>query len=381
MATSKKEHTKKESHSAHKGRRRRKKQSMPIAPILIGVLLVAALAWIVYSNVAGGPSTPAAPGDEGIQDGMQDQQPSGDDTESPGEGTQGVTAAKVNGAVISVQQVESQYDILPAYMRGSVTYEDILNSTIDKTLLTQTAEDEGIEVTDQEVDALLQQFMSQRGITRETLDQQLAANNMTYEDLREDYKNEFMIQRLFNQSGVLEVNVSDEAVQAYYEENRNESPIHVPQQVRARHILVNTSDEADEVMEKLNEGQSFEALAQEYSTDTGSASKGGDLGYVQQGRMVEPFDQAIFNMSVEEDPRIIETRFGYHIVDVTGIREERTKPLSEVRETIVNQLSQQLQQQAVEAYVDRLRENADIEVYWDRLPDEPEQEGPAIQLQ
>ena len=96
---------------------------------------------------------------------------------------------------------------------------------------------------------------------------------------------------------------------------------------RARHILFQTGEdnqqevrrEAQDVLKQLRDGGDFAALAREYSDD-GSASGGGDLGWFSEGRMVEPFEEAVF--SARETGlinRLIETEYGYHIIDVTDL--------------------------------------------------------------
>ncbi len=96
---------------------------------------------------------------------------------------------------------------------------------------------------------------------------------------------------------------------------------------RARHILLQTEEEnkaekrqeAQDVLRQLRDGGDFAALAREYSDD-GSASRGGDLGWFPEGRMVAPFEEAVF--SARETGlinRLIETEYGYHIIDVTDL--------------------------------------------------------------
>jgi len=104
-------------------------------------------------------------------------------------------------------------------------------------------------------------------------------------------------------------------------------------QVRARHILIKAEAEADaatrEVAKKKAEaarlramaGEDFATLARTLSEDTGSAKSGGDLGYNTKGKMVGPFDEAQFALKAGEISDIVETRFGYHVIMVEGVRE------------------------------------------------------------
>ena len=139
----------------------------------------------------------------------------------------------------------------------------------------------------------------------------------------------------------------------------------VEDQVWARHILVADEDLANEILVRINNGEDWNALAAEFSTDTSNATRGGDLGWFGKGMMVPEFENAAFGLQVGEvvsSP--VQTSFGWHIIQVLG-HEER--PLAEAAYT-------QLQQKKFEEFLQTLRDNADIEIrdYWiDRVPEEP----------
>lgn len=104
-------------------------------------------------------------------------------------------------------------------------------------------------------------------------------------------------------------------------------------QVRARHILFKVASDADEATRKAAlaraetararavKGEDFAKLARSLSEDTGSAAQGGDLGYNKRGKMVAPFDDAQFSLPAGELSKVVETRFGYHVIKVEGVRE------------------------------------------------------------
>ncbi|NMA12101.1 MAG: hypothetical protein GX933_02790 [Chloroflexi bacterium] len=84
--------------------------------------------------------------------------------------------------------------------------------------------------------------------------------------------------------------------------------------VNARHILVKTSELADEIIAKLDAGEDWNALAAEHSLDTGSKDSGGALGWFGKGTMVLPFEEAVFAMNPGEISQPVKTDFGYHII-------------------------------------------------------------------
>lgn len=143
------------------------------------------------------------------------------------------------------------------------------------------------------------------------------------------------------------IEVSDEEVQAYYQQNQ--IFYSVPEKRRARHILFKiksgesekdqeaTRKRAEQVLEQARAGDDFAGLATIYSEDS-SAASGGDLGFFSRGRMVKPFEDAVFSMKPGEISDIVETKFGYHIIKLEEIVPASVKPLEEVKSSIVARL-------------------------------------------
>ena len=154
---------------------------------------------------------------------------------------------------------------------------------------------------------------------------------------------------------------SQEEVEQFYEENK-EAQFTTPEQRCARHILFNKDQrtKAEEVKGQLQNGADFAELAKEFSQDPGSAENGGDLGCLGQGETVPNFEKALFNAEQGEIVGPVETEFGYHVIEVTEIREQSTQPLEEVEAQISEQLSADIQAQEFSSWIQKQREQRDV---------------------
>jgi len=118
-------------------------------------------------------------------------------------------------------------------------------------------------------------------------------------------------------------------------------------------------EEIDAVLRQIRGGADFAALAQEHS-DCPSKANGGDLGWFGRNRMVKPFEDVAFTLPVGKVSDVVETRFGYHVIEVLQKRDAKQLPLEEVRAGIEEQLNQQHRKERIDDYLLELRGDADI---------------------
>lgn len=128
------------------------------------------------------------------------------------------------------------------------------------------------------------------------------------------------------------------------------------QEVHARHILVETKAEAEEVIKRLKNGEDFATLANEKSKDTNA--EGGDLGFFTRGQMLKPFEDAAFALKPGQISEPVKTQFGWHVIKVEEKRDQPLPSFDEVKEAIMGQLVQAKAQQVVTG----LRDAAKIEI-------------------
>jgi peptidyl-prolyl cis-trans isomerase C len=232
------------------------------------------------------------------------------------------------------------------------------------------AEEQGITVSEaevnQEIETIKDQIAQQAQAQGQDVDREAAFEGalqqagLTEEELRQQIREQLPIQKV--QERVAEgAGPSDEEVERFYEENKA-AQFTTPETRCARHILFNKDQQqqAEEVKGQLQDGDDFAELAREFSQDPGSAERGGDLGCLGQGETVPNFEEAVFNAEQGEIVGPVETEFGYHVVEVTDVREESTQPLSEVETQIRDQLTAEAQTEEFTAWLQEQKEQRDV---------------------
>ena len=135
------------------------------------------------------------------------------------------------------------------------------------------------------------------------------------------------------------IKIEDAAIEKYYSENQDKYV--TPAKVKARHILVESEDEAGAILAKIRAGGDFAELAKEKSTCP-SADKGGDLGWFERGKMDPAFEKAAFELKKGEVSDVVKSSFGYHIIKVENIRQAKTKDLDQAKKSIERTMAKDL---------------------------------------
>lgn len=246
---------------------------------------------------------------------------------------------------------------------------NILEGMINEELLYQKAEEQGISASESEVEEQIEQYKGQYG--EEGFASALANAGMNEDQLRSEISRSLTIQKLLEEEVTSGIEVTDEEVREFYEENTE--MFEESQSVKASHILIDTRDaeteeekeearaRAEELLEELEGGADFAELAREYSEGP-SAQNGGSLPQFSRGEMVPPFEEAAFALEAGEISDVVETRFGFHIIKVEEKSAGGATPYEEVKPQIAQYLEQQRQQEAVQAYLDELKEAPENEI-------------------
>lgn len=247
----------------------------------------------------------------------------------------GAIAARVNGEVITVDEIRESYENNPSF-GGQISFDDFYKKALDvfvnSKLVYQAAQKAKIEQTPEYADEL--------------------------KTVKEDLARKVYMEKAVDEK------VTPAAIQAFYQ-TEYVSKFTPQTERRAKHILVDDEALARQAIEKLNNGEDFDTVAKEFTKD-----KIVDLGYFTEEIMVPEFTEAVKQLNIGEySKEPVKTQFGYHVVLLTDIRDSSPLPLKELEPQIKNILGQQ----AVAEIFDSLYKKAKIEKFdleGNELPDE-----------
>ncbi|MFP4687826.1 MAG: peptidylprolyl isomerase [bacterium] len=256
------------------------------------------------------------------------------------------------------QSVEAeQEDMLRQQVR-----QQVIEQATNRLVLLQTARDKNLEVSDAEVD----DFLAERMPDAEQQRAALLELGETVEEGRDSLKEMLLIQKLMEEE-IGEIEISDQEARQHFDDNKEQYV--QEEQVKARHILIGTEETSEsdaeaqinQLKDEITDADDFIAMAEEHS-DCPSSERGGDLGYFSRGQMVPEFEEVAFDAEDGEIVGPVQTQFGVHLILVEDHREAEQQQFEDVKEEIINRLSQQRQQEKAQQVVEKLREERDIEV-------------------
>ena len=252
-----------------------------------------------------------------------------------------------------------------------------LNGLIPMTIFNQQVKAKNVVVNDSEIDEYIKKMLTTTDppMTLDDLKKQIADQNMTYEVWKErvGFKINKQMEKLLTIENADQMKITDDEIKKQYDENKQ--VFQRPEQVRARHILI-TYDRSDpnkieaskaeakkkaqDVLYRVRQGADFNEMAKQYSNDTQSAVRGGDLGYFDQNTMVPEFAKASFNLKPGQLSELVETQYGFHIIKVLDRRPPMSVPYEIARLRIIDGLTNRNLQTLAPVYIQKLRDQAKI---------------------
>jgi len=280
--------------------------------------------------------------------------------------------ARVGDRVITQADLDLQFDLFLRQSTGGAALDDearaqlaplkkqYLQRMVQDVVVVQAAERLGLAPDEATIDRRIEQAkqrLSSEAAFLEALKQYGIPDLATYRSMTYDvmaYKAMigWIRQRL---------RVSEAATQMLYLLDR--AAYAEAERICAAHILVPSREEAEDVIDRLNNGADFAELAREVSQDPGSAARGGDLGCVALGRLVPEFERAALGLQPGQVSGPVQTQFGWHVIRMNNRQPARVLPYEEVR----GQIRAKIEAMAIERFVKNLVKHADAEVYPDRV--------------
>jgi peptidyl-prolyl cis-trans isomerase SurA len=278
--------------------------------------------------------------------------------------------AIVNDDIITLIELEKyvhvekhgKYVSINEYFRNIKLLEKI-DALVDNLLLKQQAKKMKIDVSNKEIDSIINNIKKQYLITEDDLKEQLKKDNVNFKDFVEGLKTNLIRTKVLSQVISPEVLITDNDLMEFYNKNINDFK---EEEYKLRQIFISNkqSDSQDKVTaaySQLKEGKPFESIAKEFSDDP-SAADGGDIGFVKSGDLVPELRGAVRTLAPGSYTDIIRTPYGFLILKLIETKKGDTVAFEAVKDKIHERIIQIESEKKYKEYMNKLRKSSYIEV-------------------
>jgi len=296
-------------------------------------------------------------------------------SEQPLENTK---AAIVNQVVISQKKLDQNVDIVlrkQGALKTDINQDQLnqitgttLTEIINRELLFQESQRLKIsidpQIVNQQFDLMKQLYPDQKEFA-----DKLSVVNLSVKEMKSQVERGLVIRRLIQEKIVVRASTSEEESLVFYEKNK--AKFKQPEMVRAQHILLSFTPKdpkakkekarktIEKIQRRIKRGESFSDLAKKFSTDP-TGNTGGELGYFDRNKMVEPFSKAAFALGINGVSDIVETPSGFHLIKILDKRPERIPAYEEIKPDIKQLIVQKKIANGIKSYISILRAKAKI---------------------
>lgn len=255
----------------------------------------------------------------------------------------------LSAALLALAGCSSDDETVATYDGGKVTKEDLyqelvssygeqgINMLVSDEIAKKEAKKLKVTVSKEQLDDALKSYTAQFG-SDEAFKEMLDKNNMSEDEFKSKIKEQLLLENLLKER----IQITDEEMKTYFEGNKEQ--FNQGEEVKASHILVETEEEANDLLTQLNEGADFAELAKKHSKDTNSAIEGGDLGFFGKGLMVKEFEEVAFSLAIGELSGVVKSEHGFHIIKVTEKKDAVEATFDDSKEAIKETLIYQKMQ-------------------------------------
>lgn len=287
--------------------------------------------------------------------------------------------AQVNEEIVTLYELEEAAlpfliqqgqnpQLLTNEARRAALLEEVLEDLVDRILVQQEADKEGVQIAEQEIDQWMAQTRQQQGLTEPQFRQMIAQYGIEYEDYRQIIRDNLLRMRVL-QMRARGGGVSESEVESVY--RRRYGADMTERYVEVRHILLvpdqatggeaGARERAAELRERIEGGESFEEIAEANSQGPG-ASDGGYLGSFRRGQLDESFEEVIFSLPEGELSQPIATPFGIHLIEILSVEERAGENVEQRKGEIRAWLQQRQMERQMESFLQTLRARAFVDI-------------------
>jgi peptidyl-prolyl cis-trans isomerase SurA len=287
-----------------------------------------------------------------------------------------VTRAEYLRSKEQLKQEAQQQDPASADKIVAERDKDVLRDLIDQQLLLDKGKDLGITADTEVIKRLDEMRKDMHMDSMEDLEKAATSQGISYEDFKQNLKNQIITQQVISKEVGSRMNVSKEELQQFYDEHK--SQMEQPEQIRLSELLIAEkkdktppADEeqelaaarakADDLLAQIRKGAAFDEIAKKNS-DGPTAAQGGDLGYFKRATLAKELEDKTFAMKPGDVSEVIQTKQGFVILKVTQHQQAGVPPLSAIEPKVQDAIYMQKLQPALRAYLQKLREDAYIKV-------------------
>jgi peptidyl-prolyl cis-trans isomerase SurA len=290
-------------------------------------------------------------------------------------------AAVVNDEIITIRELGREYDLAAKDVEkkeGPLSPEKanklrstILDSLVDRALIRQKIKELNIVISEEEVRQSIEEIKRQNRLSQEALVSALLTQGMTFDQYKEQMKEQLERLRLMSQEVKSKVQVSEKELREYYDANL--PSFSSEDSYNARTIFLRLGKNAtpeekkavsarlDAVTAEVRKGADFAELAKKYSDDANAKKDGGDLGFFKKGEMLPEIEEIVLRLKPGES-ETVSTPTGYYIIKLEEKRAGIAKPFEEVKGLINDNLYRKKSEERFTQWLQELRKGAAIEI-------------------
>ncbi|MBT5470586.1 MAG: hypothetical protein HOK41_08275 [Nitrospina sp.] len=301
--------------------------------------------------------------------------------------------ARVNGVEIESKYIEFRLNQISRKVNRPLTVQektsivkDLIEKEVVRELVNQQGKKENLEIDNELIEKELAALRATYS-SEEEFNTALTARNINLEDIKKSMQIDINARQLLNEQIKGKITIADNEVKKYYDDNK---PKFVrPEAYHTRHILAAyfppealrnqtikelqknkeyfarlAEEKIDKVVDELKKGADFEELAKTHSDDESSRDNGGDLDFIYKGVFEASFDEAAGKLKPGETSGKIQTRFGFHVIQLIDKKPSETATFDEMKPGIQKHLFMEEAKKQVAAYVEKLRQTAKIETFF-----------------